>query len=292
MGGESAEGVHCGGNLSRKECVRIIRRTRRNRKFWKLPAPPQGGECLFRPICDVRIRLVRRKAVMSARAGRRRLFWRIPPNPPHPTSKLRKQTEKGGKIPPESGDFQGWSALKRVERGISPPRKFQARRGAFLALDKPELTHSPQPPPNKPSPPNLQNAHPRPSFSELRQGAFIRFLAAGIVGGHIDRLPASGNRNLDGADSLSGEILCHAHPSRISGEPVKPGILSPLPHVFIDGLSGESAGLDISISPDLPEERGGDEFVDSGDWHDRNSNSVFRLWQERAAFRMGGRGGF
>ena len=120
VGGELAERVHCGGYLSRKECVRIIRRTRRNRKFWKLPAPPQGGECLFRPICDVRIRLVRRKAVMSARAGRRRLFWRIPPNPPPSTSKLRKQTEKGGKFPPESGDFQGWSALKRVERGIYP----------------------------------------------------------------------------------------------------------------------------------------------------------------------------
>ena len=41
------------------------------------PRAATGGECLFRPICDVRIRLVRRKAVMSARAGRRRLFRRI-----------------------------------------------------------------------------------------------------------------------------------------------------------------------------------------------------------------------
>ena len=131
MGDESAEGVHCGGNLSRKECARIIRRSR---KFWKLPAPPQGGECLFRPICDVRIRLVRRKAVMSARAGRRRLFRRIPPNPPPPTSKLRKQTEKGGKVPPESGDFQGWSALKRVERGLPLPGNFKPVEGRFSRL--------------------------------------------------------------------------------------------------------------------------------------------------------------
>ena len=133
-GGELAEGVHCGGDLSQKECARIIRRTRRNRKFWKLPAPPQGGERLFRPICDVRIRLVRRKAVMSARAGRRRLFRRIPPNPPPPTSKLRKQTEKGGKFPPESGDFQGRSALKRVERGLPLPGNFQPVEARFSRL--------------------------------------------------------------------------------------------------------------------------------------------------------------
>ena len=135
VGDESAEGVHCGGDLSQKECARIIRRTRRQPEILETPRAATGGERLFRPICDVRIRLVRRKAVMSARAGRRRLFRRrIPPNPPPPTSKLRKQTEKGGKVPPESGDFQGRSALKRVERGLPLPGNFKPVEARFSRL--------------------------------------------------------------------------------------------------------------------------------------------------------------